>query len=198
MKNYLLSHGFGFTNEYWKNLIPSLDGKVYFLDNKNIDRSKSYIGIGHSIGFLKLNNSNLNFESLICLQGFLDFCGKTERMRAIRIQKLKKITNEIQVDKIGSLAKFRLACGYDQQITEDLPLNELLEDLSIMENAYKHCGVRTLVIGSIEDMIVPMSIIDDNFKDFNNISIIKTTGIGHSLGYNKIDLILEKMNEFNS
>ena len=197
MKNYLLSHGFGFTNEYWKNITTMLNGNIYFLDDKNLDRSKLYIGIGHSIGFLKLNNSNLNFEYLVCLQGFLDFCGKTERMKAIRKQGLEKVAMEIKSDKSGNLAKFRLACGYDQVINEDLPLSDLLEDLNMMGKAYDHCGVRTLIIGSVEDMIVPMSIIEDNFKDIHNISIIKTTDIGHSLGYNKTNLVLEKMNEFN-
>ena len=73
MKNYLLAHGFGFNNDYWKNLIPLLDGNIYFLDDPNLDGSKVYIGIGHSLGFLKLNNSEFKFDALVALQGFLNY-----------------------------------------------------------------------------------------------------------------------------
>ena len=73
MKNYLLAHGFGFTNDYWQNLIPLLDGNISFFNDHNLDDSKTYIGLGHSLGFLKLNNSGLQFESLVALQGFLNY-----------------------------------------------------------------------------------------------------------------------------
>ena len=70
MTNYLLAHGFGFTNDYWQNLVPLLDGNIYFFDDLDLDKDKTYVGIGHSVGFLKLNNSGLQFDALIACRKF--------------------------------------------------------------------------------------------------------------------------------
>lgn len=196
MNKYLLAHGFGFDNNYWKNLIPLLKGEIYFLDDPNLDAAETYIGIGHSLGFLKLNNSNLKFKALIALQGFLNYCGSTSVLRKVREKRLEDITNNIKKDKMETLESFRLFCGYNEHLTVNFELSELLNDLDLMKHSYKHCGVKTLVIGSVDDRIVPMSIINDNFSSLPNVSIIQCDDGRHSLGYNKPEYIVEKINEF--
>ena len=196
MKRYLLAHGFGFTNDYWKNLVPLLDGEVHFLDDAGLDVSKTYIGIGHSIGFLHLNNSGVRFEALVALQGFLNFCGSTERMRKVREAGVEKVRAELLRDKVASLTRFRSACGYHEPVDADIPMQRLLAELDMMTEAYRHCGVRTLVIGGKDDAIVPMSLIRDNFGNLRNVSIIQTDGVGHSLGYNMATFVAEKVDEF--
>ena len=60
---YLLCSGFGFDNGYWKNLIPLLDGEYEFFDSSfEASERRDYVGIGHSLGFLKLNNSGIKFR----------------------------------------------------------------------------------------------------------------------------------------
>lgn len=198
MKNYLLSHGFGFSNDFWQNLIKLIHGKIYFYGDKSLDKSKKYIGIGHSLGFLKLNNSNLNFESIVSLQGFLNFCGKDNTLRKIRLQNIEKFKKELVENTVLNLKKFRLNCGYDKEIKQKFHLQQMIHELEMMKNSYKHCGIKTLVICSENDNIVPLRIIYDNFQDIANCSILKIQGTGHSLGYNKSKFLWEKINEFNS
>lgn len=196
VKRYLLAHGFGFTSDYWKNLVSLLDGEVHFLDDTGLDMSKTYIGIGHSIGFLQLNNSDVRFEALVALQGFLNFCGSTERMRKVRESAVERVRHGILEDKKASLTRFRSACGYQEPVDADIPMQRLLAELDMMKKAYTHCGVRTLVIGSREDTIVPMSLIRDNFGNLRNASMIQTDGVGHSLGYNMATFVAEKVDVF--
>ena len=196
MINYLLAHGFGFTNAYWQNLVPLLDGNIYFFDDPDLDKDKTYIGIGHSLGFLKLNNSGLQFDALIALQGFLNFCGSFERMRKIRETRIAQVRNKVIANKIESLQQFRTFCGYDKPVTTDIPLQTLLDELDMMEKSYAHCGVKTLVIGSTDDVIVPMSIINDNFLDLPNVTILQLDYGKHALGYLNSQVIADEIYEF--
>ena len=196
MKNYLLAHGFGFTNDYWQNLTPLLDGAIYFFDAPDLDKSKTYIGIGHSIGFLKLNNSGLKFEALVALQGFLNYCGSSDRMRKIREAELAKCRENVNLNKNECLRKFREFCGYTQDVLADIPLHLLQDELNMMENSYEHCGVKTLVIGSTDDVIVPMSIINDNFAHLTNVKIMQLDNGRHALGYLYPELVAKKIYEF--
>lgn len=183
MKNYLLAHGFGFTNDYWQNLVPQLNGNIHFLSDPNLDKEKTYIGIGHSLGFLKLNNSGLKFEALVALQGFLNYCGSSVRMQKIREAEIAKVRNRVITNKNESLRQFRTFCGYDKEVITDIPLQILLDELKMMENRYEHCGVKTLVIGSADDVIVPMSIINDNFSNLKDVTILQLNTGRHALGY---------------
>ena len=196
MTNYLLSHGFGFTNDYWRNLVPLLDGEIHFFDELNLDKSKTYVGIGHSLGFLKLNNSGLKFEALVALQGFLNYCGSLDRMQKVRKIALQKVRNKIIENKNESLRQFRSFCGYADNVTTDILLSTLLAELEMMEHSYKHCGVKTLVIGSSDDVIVPMSIINDNFSKLSNATILQLDYAKHALGYIKSQVVVEKIREF--
>lgn len=196
MKSYLLAHGFGFNNDYWRNLTPLLSGNIYFFDDPNLDKTKSYVGIGHSIGFLKLNNSELKFAALVALQGFLNYCGSFERMRKIRETELAKVLNKIIVNKNESLKQFRTFCGYNEDINIDIPLQTLLDELEMMKKTYEHCGIRTLVIGSSDDVIVPMSIINDNFANLENITIQQIETGRHALGYIHPKLVANQIYEF--
>ena len=196
MKNYLLAHGFGFTNDYWQNLVPQLNGNIHFLSDPNLDKEKTYIGIGHSLGFLKLNNSGLKFEALVALQGFLNFCGSSVRMQKIREAGIAKVRDRVLTNKNESLRQFRTFCGYDKEVKTDIPLQILLDELKMMENRYEHCGVKTLVIGSADDVIVPMSIINDNFSKLSNTTILQLDYAKHALGYIKSQIVVEKIREF--
>ena len=196
MTNYLLAHGFGFTNDYWQNLIPLLNGNIYFFNDPNLDKDKTYVGIGHSIGFLKLNNSGLKFDALVALQGFLNYCGSSDRMRKIREAGIAKVRNRVITNKNESLRQFRSFCGYDKEVTTDIPLQTLLHELDMMGKSYEHCRVKTLVIGSADDVIVPMSIINDNFSHLANATILQLDYGKHALGYIKSQIVAEKIRNF--
>jgi pimeloyl-[acyl-carrier protein] methyl ester esterase len=189
---YLLCHGFGFSHEYWRNLTPLLDGDIVYFD-KNFTAKRSYIGIGHSVGFQKLNNSDIKFDYLIGLQGFVNFCGSAEESKKEREQNIDRMIKAFQTNALMSLKMFYNACGYEGSIPET-PVEELIEDLISMKKSYRcrdDCPV--LIIGSDDDEIVPMSIISDNFADLRNVTTEKINGVPHSLGFLKAAEVSEKI-----
>lgn len=194
---YILCHGFGFSNDYWRNLLPYVSNDVVFfddLDNLKIATNKKYIGIGHSLGFLKLNNSNITFEYLIGLQGFINFCGNNMNMRKIREKNLKRVIIDFETDHTLALTNFHRACGCES--SRDITKIEIMKDLNLMKRTYQHCGTKTLMIGTTEDKIVPMSLIKDNFSAISNVTITEEEGCGHSLGFNLVHKISKRIQEF--
>lgn len=199
MKNYLLAHGFGFTDSYWKNLVPLLTGNIYYYGDSDIDANKEYIGIGHSLGFLKLNNSGLNFSHLICVQGFLNFCGNQTKLRKIREYNLEKIIEDFCNDHESALKNFYKACGYNIEIPITQRKEDLLKDLKMMRKAYKHCGVETIAIATKNDIIVPKIVMDDNFSKISNVTMKYVEGnICHTLGFDKPEVIIDAIHEITN
>jgi pimeloyl-[acyl-carrier protein] methyl ester esterase len=194
---YLLCHGFGFSNEYWRNLIPLLDGDiVFFNDNDSLDRNRRYVGIGHSIGFQKLNNSGLEFDCLIGLQGFINFCGSNPSMKNEREANLDHMLRIFTEDAAKGLEFFYRVCKYPGPIPKNIDANILTEDLRSMKESYRHCGCSTLIIGSEQDEIVPLSVIKDNFQNVRNVTVEEISGVPHSLGFHEPEKVFRKIKFF--
>lgn len=184
--HYLLCHGFGFTDEYWKNFTPLLDCEYEFW-HKNFqpENEKSYVGIGHSIGFLKLNNSGIKFKALIGLQGFLNFCGNNQIRKNIREKNLNRMIELCSKTPEDFLRFFYKSCDYHENIPENISKYELISDLNMMKFSYSHCKVPTLIIGSHSDKIIEPSILEDDFNDEKSIQLKYIDDISHNLGYSK-------------
>ncbi len=202
-KLYILAHGFGFDDRYWDNFIDFLDPKdyVFYHENIEIPRGRRYIGVGHSLGYLKLNNSDIPFDCLISLQGFLNFCGNDEKLRKIRLKYLDKTYKNFEDDHKDALSKFIAETGYrgvfDESATK-INKNDLLNDLRLLYSGYEHNKIKTLALGSCDDEIVPMSLIYDNFEGLENVWINEVDGeMGHSLGYDEASQILDIIDEFS-
>ena len=180
---YILSAGFGFPNNYFANLIPFLNGEILFLDDckTKFYENEVIIGIGHSLGFLKLNNSGINFDILIGLQGFIDFCGNNEK-RKNNINSMMKLCAK---NPNKFLEFFYKTCGYNEKISTNLNSQKLINDLELMKLKYNHCGKKTLIIGSEDDQIVPPEIIENNFQKIDNVKIQYVDDGKHALGYRK-------------
>ncbi|MDR0418517.1 MAG: hypothetical protein LBH08_03780 [Puniceicoccales bacterium] len=197
MKNYVLAHGFGFTDNYWQHLVPLLDGNIYYLGDETIDPSRKYIAIGHSLGFLKLNYSTLQFSHLIGLQGFLNFCGHCDALRKIIEPNLDSMIQDVETDTPKALEKFYRSCGYLTRIPESLSKKILLSELKMMKKNYSHCGVPTMIIGTYEDKIVPKIIIDDNFSAMANVTVkILNLNINHTLGFHSPKIVAHEIESF--
>jgi pimeloyl-[acyl-carrier protein] methyl ester esterase len=193
---YLLCHGFGFSNEYWGNLIPLLDGEIAFFDD-DFDKTKRYIGIGHSIGFQKLNNSGIKFDFLIGLQGFINFCGNDPGEGKIRGENIDRMIKMFEADVSQALKLFHNVCRYPDPVHEKAVCKQsLMDDLLSMKKSYEHCGCPTLIIGSGEDEIVTMSLIHDNFQHMGNVIVEEIDGVPHSLGFHKPAEVSEKIKKF--
>ena len=100
------------------------------------------------------------------------------------------------------MRQFRIFCGYGDSVTYDSitteSLSTLLAELEMMEHNYQHCGAKTLVIGSTDDLIVPMSIINDNFENLKDVTILRLPSGRHALGHLHPKLIAEKIMDFIS
>lgn len=189
MKNFILAHGFGFNNNYWSNLVPALDGNIFYYGDK-IDENKQYIGIGHSLGFFKLNGSAFRFTHLICLQGFVNFCGNNAKLRFIRGKFLHDFIKAFADDSQALLNGFYKKCGEVPKNIQDREVS--FKDLQLMFDAVPHCGVRTSVVCDVNDKIVPKIIVEDNFRNFDQVSIrYIDENAGHLLGYKNPEIIIE-------
>ncbi|MDR1366604.1 MAG: hypothetical protein LBJ13_01710 [Puniceicoccales bacterium] len=197
MKNYILAHGFGFTDDYWQHLVPLLDGNIHYFGDETVDPNQKYIAIGHSLGFLKLNHSALQFSHLIGLQGFLNFCGHYDALRKIIEPKLNTMIQNIEIDHVRELEKFYQSCGYLARISGSLSKKILLSELKMMKKNYSHCGVPTMVIGTYADKIVPKIIIDDNFSAMANVTVkILNLDINHTLGFHSPKIVAHEIESF--
>ncbi len=194
---YLLSHGFGFDNSYWRNLIPLLDDEYEFFNHGFcFSTQKSYVGIGHSLGFLKLNNSGIKFHALVGLQGFLNFGGSVAEHRIMILKNLDRMVAQCKLNPSRFLSFFRNLCGYQSKITlAELSIENLLQDLTMMKSAYNHCGAPTLILGSHQDKIVESAILEDNFEH-QNVIIKYIDGVNHTLGFTNPNQVFEQIKNF--
>jgi pimeloyl-[acyl-carrier protein] methyl ester esterase len=199
MKNYILAHGFGFTHDYWQHLTPLLDGNIYYFDGKNMDAGREYIGVGHSLGFLKLNNATLNFSHLIGLQGFLDFCGRKNSLQKIIEPQLDEAIENFSSNPKIALKNFYEMCGYFGDIPGNISRETLLFELKMMKKFYSHCGVKTLILSTSNDVVVPTAIIGDNFSAIDGVSVkILNLEIKHTLGFHGPEIVANEIKQFTN
>ncbi len=193
---FILAHGFAFSDDYWhllKNLLP---GEVLFYQkNMATDSDANYVGVAHSLGFLRLNNSGIRFKYLFGLQGFLDFCGKTERLRRIRMQILDRMIRSFSKNYEEGLREFYARCSYTGETPLHLSKEALLDDLESLKKAYPHCGVSTMIIASEDDPIVPRRVVEDNFLALPQVEIKFTENCRHTMGHCHPELIADIIRE---
>ncbi|MDR1208630.1 MAG: alpha/beta hydrolase [Holosporales bacterium] len=191
--SYLLCHGFCFTHDYWRNLVPLLGGNIAYFDENFVYDGRPYIGIGHSLGFQKLNNSNVKFDYLVGLQGFTNFCGTESELHKTREDNINRMKKTFEADAVGSLRMFYNACGYKGPIPS-VDSENLIFELQSMKNKYKcshDCPI--LIIGSNDDEILPPEILDDNFNHVSNAKIKKINGVSHLLGFKKPEYVAKEI-----
>ena len=198
---YLLCHGFGFSDEYWKNFIPLLDGDFeFFHDNFSSNSEKIYIGVGHSLGFLRLNNSEIKFRALVGLQGFLNFCGSNPTKKKSLQKNLDRMIFSFKKDPKRALEFFYELCRYDGKIPSDIfdknSREKLIRELEMMKSSFEHCKIPTLIIGSKNDCVVEKDILLDNFqgKDFIDLKFLSDGD--HTLGYTKAAEVFAMIQDF--
>lgn len=181
---YVLCHGFGFSDDYWNNLLRYLNGEIiFFRDGLTLDDNIDYVGIGHSLGFQKLNNSNISFKLLVGICGFLNFCGSEKNENQMRRKNLDKMIQMFTKNSELALATFYKSIGYQNKSHKKIAKRELIADLESMKHSYDFCNLNTIIINSTRDKIVPRSITEDNFAAHNKISINYIDCDSHMIGF---------------
>jgi hypothetical protein len=161
-----------------------------------IDPQKQYIGLGHSLGFTTLSQSTINFDIIVGLQCFCNFLGQDEKLYKIRKPKLDQMLNSFNINPKACLERFYNICGYNEKLENNLDITDLSTDLQMLYNSFIPRSLPTLIIGGTSDKIVPKSLIEDNFRNCDNMIIKYLPFAGHTLGYDLSDKIIEIITSF--
>lgn len=196
MSHFVFCHGFGFDIKFWNNLNKYfVYEKCTFIDlgyfkkpylPKQLNNEK-IIGIGHSIGLVKLINLYNNFECLIGLNSFVNFLGNNVELKNKRHIELMALKKQFLKNPTKALNAFYRRCGISNTIDSETELNLdlILSDLKLLHNHIDLPKVPTLIIASDNDTIVPKSVIDDNFVLQSNVKIQMIQNCHHAVGFLK-------------
>lgn len=208
--HFVFCHGWGFGNRFWNNiqkyfvnyLCTYLDLGYFSQESKllPIHKNTYTIGIGHSLGFKKLLSMNVQFKAMVGIHGFIDFLGSEKKFRQRRLQELDSTKKSfIQYPK-QTLLSFYKKCGInspEQDTLEKLNKNKLYQDLEQLSIPVKLSdNIPVLIISSRNDVIVPLKLIDDNFKRKRNITLILHEQYNHILGYENPALVYRQIMSF--
>lgn len=209
MRHFIFCHGFGFDADFWKNISPYFAAeKCTYLDlgyfdaaAKDIpDDGGQRIGIGHSLGLLKLLETNKKFDALIGLNSFVNFLGNEPNLRKKRLADLVLFKEYLEKSPIDTLDNFYQRCGIPHEDIKkqlDLHQNRLLADLDHLSmDVAVPKTIPMLIIGTLDDPITPSALLYDNFDNHSNVLIeILATG-KHALGFLEAEKIYRRITSF--
>ena len=187
MTHLVFCPGFSYSPDYWVNLVPLLPDFTihhmdlgYFGDPIIPDIDEPVIGIGHSLGLIKLMQQNYQFKALIGLNGFVNFLGSDPHIHKRRALELDTFELLIHTSPGIALNFFHHRCGVT---LNQLSLNKerLLSDLDLLRQSFPAPDNLTL-IATQDDIVCPPELIWDNFADSK---VIMLDSGGHGLGYNQ-------------
>jgi pimeloyl-[acyl-carrier protein] methyl ester esterase len=207
-KCFVFCHGFGFDNTFWKNLAPyfSYESCLYidlgYSGNKRIldfalSSEIELVGIGHSLGLIKLLSCNIKFKYLIGLNGFINFLGFKQEIRTTREVILNKLVNSFATWPVNTMLSFYKNCGLvaENEKISRLKTNLLMKDLEMLFFRFSlPPEVPVLIIGAKDDIIVPPSIIDDNFQKDVVVSMFDKGA--HGLGFFEAENVFNEISRF--
>jgi pimeloyl-[acyl-carrier protein] methyl ester esterase len=189
----IFCHGFGLDQHYWQPIIPFFkDYQLHFWDLGYFNEkphviypeSQPLIGIGHSLGMIKLLSSSIQFQSVIGLNAFTSFLGyepQLYQMRRIEIQQMQK---QFHLRPERTLTSFYQRAGITFMHPQTINTSCLSEALNSLNNPFEltpsHRNL--LIIGSQDDPIVPQAIILDNCRKHPQIQYKFLPYGQHALG----------------
>ena len=199
MLGFIFCHGWGYDPSFWDNLKPYFKGyKCIFWDLGYfgpsalpiaIDESVKWIGIGHSLGFLKLLNSPISWHKLIGLQAFLNFQGHAPSLKRKRSRDLLKLQNHFEEDAIGALLNFHKLCGM-QPPYQIMNIANLQKDLAILATTHSlREKLPCLILGCEDDLIVTKAVVQDNFSQYPQVQIVMHDKGLHTLGFSEPEFV---------
>lgn len=203
----LFCHGFGFEPTYWANLSSFFSHTTpHFIDLGYFGPSfkpktlkEPLIGVGHSVGFLKLLEMDLPFTHLIGLNAFTNFLGEDPSLKDKREKELSLLKRNLLKSPHTTLKNFYTRCGLtlkDIHYFQALDLDALVKDLDFLKTAVykKDFPCPTLIINTLDDVIVPREISLENFS--NKCTLTFLNDGSHALGYKRSKEIAHHINNF--
>lgn len=193
MTHLIFCHGFGYSPHYWSNLTPLLPdftshqmdlGYYGDLVTPQIPKDTPVIGVGHSLGLLKLMQQPYNFTALIGLNGFVNFLGNDPFINQKRTLELDAFELLIKTAPKMALSFFHKRCGVVDS-GHNLNKNRLLEDITVLRQPVA-VPQNLTIVATLDDIVCPPDLIQDNFAP-NQIYMLESGG--HGLGSNHPDVI---------
>lgn len=219
MKNlgFIFCHGWGFNSDFWLNLCENFKNFPYIFHNLDyfneiptparspvVLENYNWVGIGHSLGFLKLLQLNFPLVAIIGLQGFTSFLGNDPLLHKTRNLYLQRMIKQFTNNHKKALDDFYQACGMPHneilsgKSKKFININKLLMDLNWLAEDHSNLLPRfpCLILGSENDTIVPTAIIKDNFSIHPNIKQVIHPTAMHCLGYAETDFVTREIFKF--
>lgn len=214
-KCFIFCHGFGYDKTFWNHLIPYFS--TAYCINLELGYYRNYIdsyinyrelqskaiqivGIGHSLGLLKLLQLPIHFDYLIGLNSFTHFLGKNRTLQLIRKKELQTVMKHFILSPLITLKNFHKRCGvvFNNITLESFDKELLMNDLHFLftQTTFIPYETQTLIIGSKNDPIVPPQLIYDNFIQYPNIKFELLDDGLHGLGFLLSNSIYEYITTF--
>lgn len=160
-----------------------------------------WIGVGHSLGFHRL--LGLPLEGFVSLAGFTRFCALADESSGTSLSVLQLMISGFKKHPQAVLAAFDYRCGVSWAIIHKASIHSdrLLEDLMSMKTLnvipslvdYKK---PLLVLTDRDDKIVSQNLLEDNFKDFKQVTWEIGEGGGHVFPYSSASWCAQKIKEW--
>lgn len=201
---FVFSHGWGFDKKIWdilgkkfpKDNCIFLD-QGYFSDKELSildDGKTTFIGIGHSLGFIKLLELKVKFSALVAIQGFLNFLGHGQHLYCKRSLELETMKRHFEIFPFKTLQSFYTKCGIDFPNISALDKELLRKDLNQLSLKFElPKEVPLIVLASKDDVVVPPELVRDNFK--NERIFFHDKGL-HGISALNCDFIFNKIMDF--
>ena len=206
--------GFEADYNYWNDLLPYFSNyecvllsENYFCESEEVTeeqlrkifKDKKIIGIGHSLGYMKLcllqeKYDFFKLSKIISIEGFSEYLGSREPMRSMRKIALEYMKVSYSINPIGTLVWFQSICGAIPDIPTKVNQDLLQEDLKLLDEKVRMPCIPHLVLSSIDDFVVPFYIIQDNFGQC--AKIIYTQTASHLLGMRYPKYVFEEISKF--
>lgn len=207
-ETYVFCHGWGLDQHFWDPIKSyfTLKRCIYldlgYFGTQNLDIPKnnnSFIGIAHSLGLIKLLNLGIKFKAVIGIQSFINFLGHDILLSQKRKQELAVLEKSFLVNPKNCLSYF-----YKNNKLQNTKFNKayinttlLYRDLKILYNNFIiPNNLPLLIIGAINDLVVPVNLITDNFANHDNIDIIIHNNGHHNLCLDYGQNIYNNINTF--
>jgi pimeloyl-[acyl-carrier protein] methyl ester esterase len=208
MIGYIFCHGWGLDPTFFALLRPHFahDSALfwdlgYFGDVHCPlpgDIIETWVGVGHSFGFVKMLQTGIPFKGLVGLQAFVNFLGKKEQINAKRSLDLKAFEKKFKASPNSMLAYIQQACGMEP-VQATPHLERLTSDLSALKADYSCLlspAIPTLLIGSADDTVVPPDLIRDNFQAYPQVRLLFHKEGGHRLCPASAPLAAQQIHDF--
>ncbi len=187
---FVFCHGWGFDYKFFQPLINEYFSQVpyhcldlgYFgEENLDLPEDSTFIGVGHSLGLIKLASLNVKFNALIGIQAFVNFLGFDLRLHKKRELELKAMIQHFQMDPVDTLISFHKRCGVNYNSFNCLNKAKLMQDLELLTTSHQLPHTPLLILGAMNDTIVSQELIYDNFNKDVKVAM-------HSRGYHSLGL----------